>query len=44
VGVYRGNDVRNLRLKVARGYLAVRTGRTFQAARRAKRAVAGLRR
>lgn len=44
VGVYRGNDVRNLRVKVTPGYLAVRTGRTLQGVRRAKRAVAGLRR
>jgi peptidoglycan/xylan/chitin deacetylase (PgdA/CDA1 family) len=44
VGLYRGNGVRDLRLKLAPGYLAVRTGRPFRAARRAGRAVAGVRR
>lgn len=44
VGVYRGNGVRRLRLKVTRGYLPVRTSRGFHAARRAGRALAGGRR
>jgi peptidoglycan/xylan/chitin deacetylase (PgdA/CDA1 family) len=41
VGLYRGNGVRELRMKVTPGYLAVRTGRAFGVARRARRALAG---
>ncbi len=44
VGLYRGNGVRALRIKVAPGYLAVRTGRTYGAVRRTRRALAGVRR
>ena len=44
VGLYRGNGLRDLRVKLAPGYLAVRTGRPYWAARRAGRALAGVRR
>ena len=44
VGLYRGNGVRDLRVKLTPGYLAVRTGRPFQAARRARHALTGARR
>ena len=44
VGIYRGNGLRDLRLKVTPGYLEVRTGRGFQAVRRAARALTGGRR
>ena len=44
VGIYRDNGVRDLRLKVTPGYLALRTGRPYQTVRRARRAVVGGRR
>ena len=44
VGLYRHNGVRDLRVKLTPGYLAVRSGRAFRAARRASRALPGLRR
>jgi peptidoglycan/xylan/chitin deacetylase (PgdA/CDA1 family) len=43
VGLYRSNGVRALRVKAARAYLPVRTGRAFQAVRRATRVVGGAR-
>lgn len=43
VGLYRGNDVGTLRIKVARPYLPVRTGRVLRAVRRTVGAVAGAR-
>lgn len=43
VGVYRSNGVRALRVKTARPYLSVRTGRPVYVARRVTRVVAGLR-
>jgi peptidoglycan/xylan/chitin deacetylase (PgdA/CDA1 family) len=44
VGIYRGNDVGNLRVKLAPGYLALRTGRAFDGVRRTRRALTGKRR
>ena len=44
VGLYRANGVRHLRVKVAPGYLAARTGRPYAAARRASSTLAGVRR
>ena len=41
VGLYRSNGVRALRIKAARPYLPVRTGRAFQVVRRARSVVAG---
>jgi peptidoglycan/xylan/chitin deacetylase (PgdA/CDA1 family) len=43
VGIYRSNGVRGLRIKAARTYLPLRTGRTFQVVRRARAVVAGAR-
>lgn len=43
VGLYRSNGVCALRVKAARPYLSLRTGRAFQAARRVKGAVGGAR-
>lgn len=43
VGLYRSNGVRAVRIKTAAPYLPIRTGRAFQAVRRAKSAVAGVR-
>jgi peptidoglycan/xylan/chitin deacetylase (PgdA/CDA1 family) len=44
VGIHRGNGVSHLRVKTARPYLGVRTGRGYGAAQRAVRAVRGARR
>ncbi len=44
VGIYRDNGVRDLRLKVTPGYLALRTGRPYQTMRRARGALVGGRR
>jgi peptidoglycan/xylan/chitin deacetylase (PgdA/CDA1 family) len=39
VGIYHGNGVRSLRTKSARSYLPLRTGRGYELAKRAQRAV-----
>ena len=41
VGLYRGNDVRNLRVKSARAYLPVRTGAAYQLARQLRNVAKG---
>lgn len=44
VGIYRGNGVRNLRIKSARPYLPLRTGRAHDLAQRLGRTTAGWKR
>lgn len=44
VGIHRGNGVSHLRVKTARPYLSVRTGRGYRAAQRVVRTVRGARR
>ena len=41
VGVYQGNSVSDLRVKSARPYLPLRTGRAYQVIRRARRTTTG---
>lgn len=41
VGIYRGNSMRNVRIKSSRPYLGLRTGRGYEAVRRVRRTVAG---
>lgn len=44
VGLYRGNGVRSMRVKLSRPYLPLRTGAAYQVARGAKRTLTGGRR
>jgi peptidoglycan/xylan/chitin deacetylase (PgdA/CDA1 family) len=41
VGIYRGNSLRNVRVKAARSYLTLRTGAAYGVVRDIRRAVAG---
>jgi peptidoglycan/xylan/chitin deacetylase (PgdA/CDA1 family) len=44
VGIYRGNSLRNVRVKSARSYLKVRTGRPYEVAQQLRRILSGRRR